>query len=104
MGTNLRTEPRDRPPHLPVPSLEDTRDFYLKSLVPFSLPTFEAETFFESIEAKTLQERLVMKSKETENWMTDWWREKAYLSTRESLVTSTNVSMNFEWDIDISSM
>ncbi|CAG9802922.1 unnamed protein product [Chironomus riparius] len=82
-------------PRLPVPSVKDTVDRYLKSV----RPIYDDETFenvkkeaveFENGISTKLQRYLVLKSWWADNFYSDWWEEYAYLKSREPLMYGSN--------------
>lgn len=82
----------DSLPRLPVPSLEETCQRYLKSLHPLLTPdeyaaSEKAVNAFHQ-QAATLQERLVKKAEQPEvkNWIIDWWNNDAYLAYKDPVV------------------
>ncbi|KAF2668447.1 carnitine O-acetyltransferas-like protein [Microthyrium microscopicum] len=92
-GKMLRFE--DSLPKLPVPTLQETAQKYLKSLHPLLSKTeFEAST--KAVEdfvrpggkGEELQKRLVAKREDpnVKNWIIDWWNEAAYLGYRDPVV------------------
>ncbi|EEP81553.1 conserved hypothetical protein [Uncinocarpus reesii 1704] len=92
-GRMLRFE--DSLPQLPVPTLQETGQKYLKSLHPL----LSAEEFKRSQKAvedfvkpggegETLQKRLLAKAADpkVQNWLHDWWNHAAYLGYRDPVV------------------
>ena len=93
-------------PQLPVPTLEETADRYLKSLQPYHtspspfapktlLPSFEQSqtavaAFLESPLVQTLQSRLQERAKTKSSWLADWWNETAYFGWRGPVVPGVN--------------
>ena len=82
-------------PRLPVPSVKETVDRYLKSV----RPIYDDETFenvkkeageFENGISTKLQRYLVLKSWWADNFYSDWWEEYAYLKSREPLMYGSN--------------
>lgn len=92
-GKMLRFE--DSLPKLPVPTLQETAQRYLKSIHPL-LTKAEYETSEKAVEeflkaggaGETLQKRLVAKSEDpkVKNWIIDWWNNDAYLAYRDPVV------------------
>ncbi|GCC18952.1 hypothetical protein chiPu_0018137 [Chiloscyllium punctatum] len=84
-------------PQLPVPPLKHTLERYLLALQPLVTPeeleqTREIVREFSrpySIGSK-LQDRLERRSRRTENWLTDWWLQNAYLECRLPLAVHSN--------------
>ena len=85
----------DSLPRLPVPSLEETANRYLKSVHPLLSPA-EFEHTKSAVEAfvrpggqgQTLQQRLVARAQDPKikNWLTEWWNNAAYLGYRDPVV------------------
>ncbi|KAL0274292.1 UNVERIFIED_CONTAM: hypothetical protein PYX00_006752 [Menopon gallinae] len=80
-------------PSLPVPSLKQTLEKYLRSVTPFSseadleLTKNIIENFSRKNGAgEELQELLVKRAKGTNNWLAEWWLDTAYLGYRDPLV------------------
>lgn len=82
-------------PRLPVPTLEETAQRYLRSLHPI-LPAADYQASKIAVEnfvkpggaGSKLQEKLVARSQdpETKNWLSEWWNDAAYLSYRDPVV------------------
>jgi carnitine O-acetyltransferase len=82
-------------PRLPVPSLEETTSRYLKTLKPLLSPS-ELETSKQAVEefikpggvGHALQEKLLARRADpkTNNWLSEWWNEAAYLGYRDPVV------------------
>ncbi|KAI9015355.1 acyltransferase ChoActase/COT/CPT [Hyaloraphidium curvatum] len=99
-------------PHLPVPSIEETRAKFLKSCIPIARSQGEWDAlkakwddFVEGKEAgkpsaKELQDRLLKFAKEEEaatgNWLDRLWLRKAYLEYRDSVVINVSYWMAFD--------
>ncbi len=90
-------------PDLPIPSLEETQNTFLKWCEPFlSEEEFKntkkiSNHFFEN-DGKKRQEKL-LKFKESigkKSWLIDNWHKYAYLSVREPIVYSGNFGMKFK--------
>jgi carnitine O-palmitoyltransferase 1, liver isoform len=82
-------------PHLPLPSIEDTVQKYLKSVRPLLKDenyekTVEQSKEFERGIGKKLQRYLVLKSWWSQNYVSDWWEEYVYLGNRDSLMCGSN--------------
>ncbi|KAL8290043.1 hypothetical protein RQP46_002982 [Phenoliferia psychrophenolica] len=93
-------------PQLPVPTLQETADRYLKSLQPFHtpsdptspatpLPTFAASQsavaeFLTSPLVAELQSRLQKRAAEKSSWLSEWWNEAAYFGWRGPVVPGSN--------------
>lgn len=87
-------------PKFPVAPLDQTLDKYLKTLKP--LLTEEEYANTEKIVAKfqkgvglVLQAKLEEKAKTETNWLSDWWKQVAYLDVRESCVINSNPGVLF---------
>ena len=91
-------------PKLPVPPLDQTLHKYLKYLRPFLTPKEFSETAiitqeFLSKEGAYLQQLLQERAASTDNWLSEWWLESAYLRSRGPLpIYSTPVSMRRKHD------
>ncbi|KAI9865792.1 MAG: Carnitine O-acetyltransferase mitochondrial [Vezdaea acicularis] len=92
-GPMLRFE--DSLPRLPVPTLQETADRYIKSVHPLlSNPEFEntqravAEFIKPGGAGEKLQERLIARREDPKhkNWLYEWWNDTAYLSYRDPVV------------------
>jgi carnitine O-acetyltransferase len=92
-GAMLRFE--DSLPRLPVPTLEETAQRYLKSVHPLLSKTeFEATTkavnefVAPGGPGEELQKRLVARRENPEirNWIAEWWNEAAYMGYRDPVV------------------
>ncbi len=85
----------DSLPRLPVPSLQETAQRYLKSVHPLISQT-EFESTKKAVDdfvrpggpGEELQKRLVRRREDpkVENWIIDWWNEGAYLAVRDPVV------------------
>jgi carnitine O-acetyltransferase len=92
-GAMLRFQ--DSLPRLPVPTLEETAQRYLKSLNPL-LSQAELEKSKAAVKdfikpggaGEKLQERLIKRREDpsTKNWIYEWWNEAAYLAYRDPVV------------------
>lgn len=89
-------------PNLPVPKLSQTMDKYLKSVQPFLneaelnhtkklIQQFQAENGIGS----KLQKLLVQKALQTDNWLSDWWLNVAYLEYRDPVVVYSSPGLVF---------
>lgn len=84
-------------PQLPVPPLRHTLERYLLALQPLVTPE-ELEQTRQMVRdfskprgiGPKLQDRLEKRSKRTENWLTDWWIQSAYLTCRLPLAVHSN--------------
>lgn len=82
-------------PKLPVPSLQETTQRYLKSVRPL-LSTDEFTRTEEAVQSfiapgslgQTLQERLEARRNDSKhkNWIYEWWNDAAYLTYRDPVV------------------
>lgn len=81
-------------PHLPLPPLDETLQTFVASVDPLLDDAGRAELrqavadFTDSGVAARLQERLMARRAECENWLTDYWERYAYLTDRRSLLNS----------------
>ena len=85
----------DSLPNLPIPTLEETSQRYLKSVHPL-LNKVEFENTKKAVEdfvkpgsiAEKLQERLQARQQDPKhkNWLYEWWNDAAYLSYRDPVV------------------
>nr|XP_022908383.1 carnitine O-palmitoyltransferase 1, liver isoform isoform X1 [Onthophagus taurus] len=82
-------------PKLPLPSVHDTMQRYLRSARPLlddenyeKMVKLAAE--FESGIAVKLQRYLILKSWFSSNYVSDWWEEYVYLRSRSPLMISSN--------------
>lgn len=82
-------------PRLPVPSVHDTLQNYLRSV----RPLLDDERYhkvvdmakdFENGIAKKLQRYLILKSWWSTNYVSDWWEEYVYLRGRGALMVNSN--------------
>ena len=81
-------------PKLPVPSLDSTCEKYLATVKPFlsnrkfSFAQSSVSSFLHSQLAIQLQSRLIDRAShpETQNWLSDWWNEVAYMGYRDPVV------------------
>ncbi|XP_054719264.1 carnitine O-palmitoyltransferase 1, liver isoform-like [Uloborus diversus] len=82
-------------PRLPLPSLEETMDRYLKSVRPlledeqYKKMEVMTKEFKEGV-GKKLQRYLWLKSWWSSNYVTDWWEDYVYLSGRSPLLVYSN--------------
>lgn len=84
-------------PHLPVPSLRETTDLYLKTLEPLTSKE-EYKASVRNVEdfckpggvGEVLQNRLLKRAEEMNSkgrsWLIDWWNDYAYMGYRDPLV------------------
>ncbi|KAK5073158.1 Carnitine O-acetyltransferase mitochondrial [Lithohypha guttulata] len=101
-GKMLRFE--DSLPRLPVPTLAETCQRYLKSIHPLLskeeyAASEDAVAKFEQ-QAASLQDRLVEKAEkpEVKNWIADWWNEAAYLAYKDPIVPYVSYFYSFRDD------
>lgn len=89
---------QDALPSLPVPPLEQTLEKYFRTTLPHQSKESLSKTE-EAVQSalkgkdsalfKTLQERLVQRSKDPEsdgNWLASWWNDAAYMGYRDPVV------------------
>ncbi|KAL0881297.1 hypothetical protein ABMA27_001180 [Loxostege sticticalis] len=87
-------------PKLPVPDLQETLDTYLEmAAVVVSSQQVEhtrgiARGFMEELGPR-LQEQLLDRQKEMDNWVTEWWLDDMYLKVRAPLPINSNPGMVF---------
>lgn len=98
-------------PPLPVPTLGETLDTYLKSLEPLLTPA-QLQASHQAAQAFTapgslglkLQERLLQraadaaKTPEKKSWLIDWWNDYAYMAYRDPLVIYVSYFFVFKDD------
>ncbi|XP_053552092.1 carnitine O-acetyltransferase isoform X2 [Bombina bombina] len=83
-------------PHLPVPQLNQTLERYLLALKPliseeeWSHTNTLIEDFQTSGVGDRLQKGLERRAKKTENWLSDWWLQTAYLEYRMPVVVHSS--------------
>ena len=104
-GKMLRFE--DSLPQLPVPTLEETSERYLKSIHPL-LTKEEYAASEKAVGAlskagglgQTLQERLIARQEDPKrkNWIYDWWNEAAYLTYNDPVVPYVSYFYSFRDD------
>lgn len=97
-------------PSLPVPKLNQTLEKYIASVQPHLneqelKTTLDVVKKFENGIGKKLQELLVEKAKNTDNWLADWWLNIAYLEYRDPVVVYSSPGLvypfqNFENEAD----
>ncbi|CAZ82201.1 unnamed protein product [Tuber melanosporum] len=94
-------------PKLPVPTLQETADRYVKSLKPLlteqelqRTKTAVAEFIREGGVGQQLQEKLLAKAQnpEVNNWLSDWWNDAAYLSYRDPVVPYVSYFYSYKDD------
>ncbi|CAJ0949344.1 unnamed protein product [Ranitomeya imitator] len=83
-------------PSLPVPPLQQTLDKYLLALKPivsqeeWSHTSQVVQDFQSSGVGERLQKGLERRAKKTENWLSDWWLQTAYLEYRLPVVVHSS--------------
>ncbi|KAK4977473.1 Carnitine O-acetyltransferase mitochondrial, partial [Elasticomyces elasticus] len=92
-GPMLRYE--DSLPKLPVPTLQETAQRYLKSVHPL-LNKSEYDDTKKAVDSflapggqgETLQKRLVARREDPnmKNWIYEWWNDAAYLTYRDPVI------------------
>lgn len=87
---------------MPVPKLEQTFDKYLKTVRPFLNDNeFAATTrlvkdfISDNGLGQKIQKYLVEKANNTENWLSDWWINTAYLDFRSPVVVWSSPGLVF---------
>lgn len=97
VGSGPMYEGQSSMPHLPVPSLEQTLNKYLRSTVPHQTPASLAATEAavksalsgeDSKIVQTLQQRLEDRATKEgrESWLSEWWNDAAYMAYRDPVV------------------
>lgn len=87
-------------PSLPVPKLKDTINKYIKTVQPF-LTQRELENTknilreFEKNDGAVLQTFLENRAQKTENWLSEWWDNIAYLEYRDPVVVYSSPGLIF---------
>ncbi|PVD21630.1 hypothetical protein C0Q70_17429 [Pomacea canaliculata] len=107
MLDNIKVVPRGRMfsvqyslPRLPVPPLQQTLDKYLRSVRPlvtdeeFKTTQKIVQKFLKS-PGPELQAFLEKKAANETNWLSEWWRNVAYLDYRVPLVVNFNPAVTF---------
>lgn len=81
---------QDLLPRLPVPSLDDTVQKYVRSVEPFLTKEQLSESLSKAQDfvkpggfGHTLQTRLEHFAKDKDNWLAEWWDDYAYMSYRD---------------------
>lgn len=92
-------------PHLPVPALEETATKYLRSVKAVASPeeyttTEKAVKEFVSPNGvgQKLQDRLLQRAKSTDNWISEWWNEAAYMAYRDPVVPYVSYFYSYKDD------
>ena len=89
---------------LPIPSIDATLSKYIKSLEPLATPSQLQRTIKIANEfkndpiAKTLQNRLVERSKDPTGWLAEYWNNYAYLEWRDACAGNVNFFYHFKDD------
>lgn len=94
-------------PRLPVPSLQETADRYVKSVHPLlsneefeSTKTAVSEFIKPGGIGEELQEKLLAKAADpgVKNWLSDWWNNSAYLGYRDPVVPYVSYFYSYKDD------
>lgn len=92
-------------PHLPVPTLNQTIDKFVKSVTPFltddelqNTKNLLQEFSSENGIGTKLQTLLLQKAKTEENWLADWWLKNAYLAYRDPVVIFSSPGLVFPFE------
>ncbi|KAL4218901.1 hypothetical protein ACF0H5_021489 [Mactra antiquata] len=87
-------------PKYPVAPLEQTMDKYLRTVKPlvsedeYNYTVKLCEEFKNGV-GKELQGRLLKRAESETNWLSDWWKNIAYLDVREPCVINSNPGVLF---------
>lgn len=94
-------------PRLPVPTLQETADRYVKSVHPL-LSTEEFESTKSAVSefikpggiGEELQKKLIAKAEDpsVKNWLADWWNHYAYLAYRDPVVPYVSYFYSYKDD------
>lgn len=100
MVSSATTNP-DNLPHYPVPELKDTLQKFLRSVQPLLTAeayqkTKQIVTEFGRTNGQQLQTLLKKRAESSENWLSDWWLQVAYLGYRIPVVVHSNPGLYFE--------
>lgn len=94
---------QDKLPHLPVPTLQETADKYLKTVKPLLLPSQYSATESAVAEfiksggiGEKLQERLLDRASKHKNWVYEWWNEAAYMAYRDPVIPYVSYFYSFK--------
>lgn len=92
-------------PRLPVPSLSQTIEKYIKTVTPFlsndelnNTKNLLKEFSSENAVGNKLQKLLIEKAQTEENWLADWWLQNAYLSYRDPVVIFSSPGLVFPFE------
>lgn len=92
-------------PHLPVPTLEETATKYLRSVKAVASPEQYTNTEKAVKEflapngaGSKLQEKLLARAKSTDNWISEWWNESAYMAYRDPVVPYVSYFYSYKDD------
>ncbi|XP_071111606.1 carnitine O-acetyltransferase-like isoform X1 [Haliotis cracherodii] len=91
---------QDSLPRLPLPSVEQTLHKYLRTVQPLVSAedyrhTEKLVEAFKKSPGPELQALLEKRAGEKTNWLSDWWKDVAYLSIRTPVVISSNPAVIF---------
>lgn len=88
---------KQQPPKQPVPDLAQTAERYLKSVEPLltddelcNTKKIVQEFICDGGPGPALQCKLLERYENTDNWMTEWWLNTAYLGYRAPLIINSN--------------
>ncbi|CAH1109108.1 unnamed protein product [Psylliodes chrysocephalus] len=92
-------------PSLPVPSLNQTIEKYVKTVTPFltesellNTKKLLKEFSDEGGTGKKLQKLLVERAHQHENWLDEWWLHTAYLEYRDPVVVFSSPGLVFPFE------
>lgn len=92
-------------PSLPVPTLRQTIEKYLKSVTPFltdeeldNTKHLLAQFCSDNGVGTKLQNLLLQKAKTEENWLEAWWLKHAYLGYRDPVVIFSSPGLVFPFE------
>lgn len=92
-------------PSLPVPTLNQTLEKYIKTVTPFlnELELSNTKKLLEEFNSengigKKLQKLLVERAKVHENWLEEWWLNTAYLEYRDPVVVFSSPGLVFPFE------
>ncbi|ODV66270.1 acyltransferase ChoActase/COT/CPT [Hyphopichia burtonii NRRL Y-1933] len=88
-------------PKLPVPTLQETSEKYLKTIEPYlsqeqlkKSKSLVADFVKSGGVGEVLQNRLIEFAKDKDNWLAEWWDDYAYLSYRDPVVPYVSYFFN----------